>query len=462
MDMTKAAWALGALGLAFGAVVVIACGAGSSDTDGYGKAGNGAGAQGGQGGDGGQGPADSGGAGGFSLDAPFLEVSTGDGQLDENCAAQSASGEVWPLDMYIMMDQSGSMSGSFGFTMKSKWEAVTEGLSTFFNNQPPSADLGVGIQFFPLFIKPWDQFTPCPNNNECTGTDVCVSSGDNRYCYGGCQSAADCPGGDECLYDSQAQVGFCTNDQCNAAVYAQPEVSIDMLANSKAGVIAAMQAHEPNNLTPTGVAMEGAITYAKQHAQGHLDRKVIVVLATDGEPTDCPLDNQPTDGNNKAKQLAQQALAGTPSIKTFVIGTIDPMNFPALNSCKAIATAGGTEALILKQNLPLAQQFSDALDKIKGKAVGCEFKVPSNDAGKIDTGKVNVVYTVDGGQENKVYAVNSEAECDAADGGWYYDNPQDPTAIKLCPASCAAVQATGHKIDVAIQMGCTTQYMPPK
>lgn len=460
--MNKTGWALGALGLLVGAGVVIACGAGNADGGSYGKSGTGAQAGEGGSGEGGSGNGPSGGAGGnIPFDAPVMDVSGNDGFIDENCSAQSASGEVWPLDMYIMMDQSGSMSSPFGFNFtKTKWVAVTEGLATFFNNQPPTADLGVGIQFFPLFVKPWNTFTACPKGDECSSSEVCVSSGNNKNCYTGCTTPANCPGGDECYYDSQSQAGFCTNDVCDPAAYAKPEVPIDILANSKAAVIAAMKAHEPNNLTPTGVAIEGALTYAKAHAAAHLDRRVIVVLATDGEPTDCPLKDQPNAGNNKAKQLAQQALTGNPSVKTFVIGTIDPGNFIAVNSCKAIATAGGTEALILQQNQPLPQQFSDALDKIKGKAVGCEFKVP-NEA-SIDTNKVNVVYTVDGGSEQFIYAVNSVADCDPLDGGWYYDNPAAPTAIKLCPASCAAVQQTGKKIGVSIQMGCVTQYMPPK
>ncbi|MBI5534068.1 MAG: VWA domain-containing protein [Deltaproteobacteria bacterium] len=461
---------LGVCGLVLGACVAIACGANSNDGK-FGSAGAGNNGQGGDGGngEGGSGDNASGGSGGaIPFDAPLLDVPSSETTLEENCAAQSASGEVWPLDMYLMMDQSGSMQNPFGMSItKTKWQAVTEGLSTFFTNQPANADLGVGIQFFPLYKQPWSAFPTCKSDyTGCDSSHVCVGSPDGKsfYCMNACSGPSDCTGGDECyLIDSANNISICTNDICDASAYGTPEVPIDMLANSKQAVLGAMNAHKPINLTPTAAAMEGAVQYTAAHASQHLDRKVIIVLATDGQPTDCPVDGQPLAGTNKAKQLAQQAAAANPSVKTFVIGVIDTGDFQGLNSCNSIAAAGGTgAALILKQNQPLAQQFSDALDKIKGSAVGCDFKVPSNDAGKIDTTKVNVVYTVNGGAEQTVYAVNTVGDCDATDGGWYYDNPADPTSITLCPATCAQVQKSGQKVDVSIQMGCKTVFMPPK
>jgi len=42
---------------------------------------------------------------------------------------------------------------------------------------------------------------------------------------------------------------------------------------------------------------------------------------------------------------------------------------------------------------------------------------------------------------------------DCANGGFYYDNPTNPTQIILCPSTCTAVKGmTNPKIDVLL--GC--------
>ena len=161
--------------------------------------------------------------------------------------------------------------------------------------------------------------------------------------------------------------------------------------------------------------------------------------------------------------IAQNAASANPSIKTFVIGVVDMGDFVSTNNLNALAKAGGTDAaLIVKPNQDMAAQFSTALEKIKGKAVGCEFKIPTPDAGKVDPAKVNVVYKVNGGAEQKIYKVNDAASCDATIGGWYYDKLPDPTAIILCPATCAVVQTPSQKVEVSIQLGCQTWAPPPK
>ena len=52
--------------------------------------------------------------------------------------------------------------------------------------------------------------------------------------------------------------------------------------------------------------------------------------------------------------------------------------------------------------------------------------------------------------------VASEAECTAQTGGWYYDNPANPSAIFLCESTCNAVQSDSEgKIEIVV--GCATQ-----
>jgi len=462
--MRRTTLALGVLAVSVGAAIVAACGANSSDDGGFTGGAGSAGAA-GQPGTGGFIPAGSGGSG--SQDAAiFQDVFVSDSsEMPDGmeCVAQKASGEVWPLDMYIMMDQSGSMSSTINLAGTiTKWKAVTEGLGAFFNAQPASADLGVGIQFFPLPVKQWDTMTKCTQNgNECPDTALCTQVDIGTYCLSKCTSDAAC-GGAECV-SGGGDSDICLNDSCDANVYANPEVAVGMLSTTKAGVLASMAAHGPLTMTPTVPALAGAIQYAKAYAPQHPERKVIVVFATDGMPTECPADNQPTAGLNMSKQIATKALTENPSIKTFVIGVVDMGDWMSTNNLNALAKAGGTDtALIVKPNQDMATQFSTALEKIKGKAVGCEFKIPVPEAGKVDPAKVNVVYKVNGGADEKVYKVADASKCSATTGGWYYDNPVDPSAIILCPKTCEVVQTPSQKVDVSMQLGCETWIDVPK
>src|SRR5262245_20350540 len=83
-----------------------------------------------------------GGAGGNSAGSFVTSSGNGSGSGGA-CAATSSKGKLAPLDIYIMLDQSGSMSDPVpGGT---KWTAITAALNTFLQ-APASAGISVGIQ----------------------------------------------------------------------------------------------------------------------------------------------------------------------------------------------------------------------------------------------------------------------------------------------------------------------------
>lgn len=63
--------------------------------------------------------------------------------LPPGCATESARAEVLPLDLYILLDRSGSMA------YQNKWVDVTNALRGFVY-APSSAGVGVGLQYLPL------------------------------------------------------------------------------------------------------------------------------------------------------------------------------------------------------------------------------------------------------------------------------------------------------------------------
>ncbi len=329
------------------------------------------------------------------------------------CAAETVEGDNLPLDMYIMLDQSGSMSTD------GRWGKVTSAIQNFMA-LPESAGLGVGIQYFP-----WGPQCPdlCQTNGDCgTGCGTCMSFGVFGVCSG--------PG-----------------NTCDVSQYATPEVPIGVLPGIANDITASMAAHGPTGGTPTAAALTGAIQYAQSHATSNPNHVTIVVLATDGLPQSC----EPQDIPGIA-QIAAAGVAGDPSILTFVIGVGSE-----LTNLNAIAAGGGTNQAFIVDNANNAeQQFLAALEAIKGSALGCTYGIPEPEMGDPDYDRVNVQYTPGPGETpEQIPYVGSEAGCPANGDGWYYNNAQNPTQIILCPFTCNRVEGdTDGKIDIVL--GCET------
>ena len=164
--------------------------------------------------------------------------STGTMGQGGGCAGINKIAEKVPLDMYIMLDQSGSMSDS-AQGGGSKWQAVTNALSTFVN-QPEAAGIGVGIQYFPLDSG--------ANGNvlHCTDTAQCGPG------CGPCDMPI--PGFGVCA-------GFGASDSCVPGDYATPDVGIAVLPGNAAASGTSMGAHGPTGGTPTSAALDGAIQH---------------------------------------------------------------------------------------------------------------------------------------------------------------------------------------------------------
>src|SRR5262245_34205214 len=104
---------------------------------------------------------------------------TGPGLLEDGqaCASESHRAEQSPLDLYIMLDKSGSMVvEDFG----TKWPAVVNAIKGFINQSPQTDGLGVGLAIFPADDP---QLTSCIQT--CGGTCACV-----QQC--GCTSGCNC------------------------------------------------------------------------------------------------------------------------------------------------------------------------------------------------------------------------------------------------------------------------------
>ncbi|MCK6592052.1 MAG: VWA domain-containing protein, partial [Polyangiaceae bacterium] len=318
--------------------------------------------------------------------------------------------------MYIMFDQSGSMSDPAGNT--TKWSAITTALKTFVE-QPDAAGIGVGLQYFPAGAS-------CPG--------ICTTNADCGAC-GPCQVVG--------------FFGICagvSNDGCDVATYAKPEVAIAPLPGVAPAIVASMSAHSPSGGTPTSAALQGAIDHAKSWATQNADHVVVTVLATDGDPSNC-------DTNlANINAIAAAGANGVPKILTFVIGVGG--SSAALNG---IAQAGGTnQAFFVDANQNATDEFVKAMNEIRGAALACSYLIPEPAMGELDYGNVNVQYVPTAGAEPIIIPkVDSIAACPASGFAWYYDNNAAPKQIVMCASTCETIKKDTEG-EVSILYGCET------
>src|SRR5215472_5044560 len=399
---------------AFGLALVAACSGSSNTRVGFG------GPEDGGGGDGsGKEGGTFGGGGDSSLGGPGPNdgsVGLGDGA----CAASSTKAQQQPLDMYIMLDQSASMMDPVAGG-GDKWSAVTGAINAFLT-QPNLTGIAVGIQFFAVPASMSMCPSSCMTNMDCGMFGPCVPI--VNTCFG-------------CL--------FAGGDSCNAPDYAKPAVEIAPLPGVSMPIATAIGMHGPSTNTPTSAALQGAVDHATSWAMAHSGHVVIDVLATDGDPTECDTNLSDIDA------IASKGATGNPKILTFVIGV--GTSTAALNG---IANAGGTmSAFLVDTNANANQQFLDALNKIRGAALGCQYAIPLPEAGMPDYSKVNVQFTPGTGTPQLIPQVQDKAHCPPSGDAWYYDNPSAPTQIVLCDSTCSTVTMdTMGEVDVLI--GCQT------
>jgi len=351
--------------------------------------------------------------------------SSGTAGGNDNCAATVNKGQAVPLDMYIMMDQSGSMGDAAGSS--TKWETV-KGALTNFLQQPTATGIGVGIQYFPISTGLMCPLVPfCTTNANC-GPAACGP----------------------CVPPLPGLPGVCqgstAGDSCVAADYATPDVPIAPLPAVATALINSMGAHGPTGGTPTSAALQGAIDYAKKWATQNPSHTVITVFATDGQPSGCDEDL------SHINAIAAAGVNGSPSIKTFVIGVGS-----SLTSMNGIAAAGGTNAAyLIDANAGAGDEFLQAMNDIRGSALSCGYLIPQPPPGEmIDYNAINVQYTPTGGMPTLMPRVDGPVACPTDGFAWYYDNASPPTQILLCDSTCSQISkdSTGQ-VDVLV--GCAT------
>jgi hypothetical protein len=333
---------------------------------------------------------------------------------DAGCATATAAATKEPVSMLFILDGSGSMN------QNNKWTAATGALTTIFNDMASKNDPGLyaGLIIF-------------SDQNDST-------SGSGPY-----PTATDVP---------IAQVNA-TQGAALVARYGGGDT--------------------PQNGTPTGTAMSGGYTELEAFTGGGASAKKVLILITDGVPTDncAPNPLLPNYTSNACIVQAASELTKTPPagpIETFAIGVgvfpdIDPSFLGYLaqsggsgpKGCNPTDATTGAADLCYFQVDPSGSStatqtaFENAINAIRGQVLSCTFGLDlKTDAGTLDPSEVNVT-------------VNGVTIGQDPTNGWTYDNPQNPTSVTLHGTACATVTSTPNAT-VSIVLGCSTYKPPPQ
>jgi hypothetical protein len=405
----------------------------------------------------------------------------------QTCARSTAQAQQASLDVLVLLDNSGSMTGKAG--TRSKWQVAQESLVSFVTDRR-SGGLGLGLQFFPSVTdqEVCQVSADCPSGI-CTDNEICVGTNHpvlegitclpadyaSRCLFGGtCQTAGlctvskqlcqavdqPCPSGlpgDLC----KAAVRVCEaaeDTRCEAAVYENPAVPIATLPGNEVVLVGRIKGRATAGGTPTSVALQGSYRYLRRHLAANPGRRAALVLVTDGIPTSC----QPTAATGIADEIRRERMQA-PGIVTYAIGVFSSEEANAGRATmQMFATAGGTGMpFVLTPAADLGARLNDALAQIRGQAVvPCEFVIPPAMGGAIDFGKVNLSFSAGPAEETIPY-VRRAAACDPVRGGWHYDvepgaGQAAPSRVVLCPASCTRFQSTADA-RVNVVFGCETK-----
>jgi hypothetical protein len=361
---------------------------------------------------------ENGGAGGGAAgNGPIFNIPTTDGSgplggsgLGTGCATSSVATEAAPLDIYVMFDRSCSMSCPA--------EQGGPGLCCIGGPNPRIAQVRTAMQQF-------------LENPKSVGISVGIG------------------------YFGDFQIGQAS---CNPQDYADSAVDIGPLPQNTPALVQSINQAQPTGETPTGAAIRGACMYSTQWKTQHPGHGLIILLVTDGMP-EAPSSGRRCVPTLPDAQAAAQECLTQQSIPTYVLGV-----GANLDNLQAIAQSGGTNhAYLTNGAADVSGTILDALNQIRDSAaVPCKFKIPPPPSGQtLNPAEVNVAYDDAAGTQHIVPGASTAANC--ANGGWFYDNAQNPSTVELCPTSCEEVTASlvagavlGKPAHISLVFGCGT------
>lgn len=249
-------------------------------------------------------------------------------------------------------------------------------------------------------------------------------------------------------------------DDCDGVPYETPLIPLTQLPVAADHAIVQAISNETFQ-GGLGTHIEGALRGISVFTANNqtAGREMIGVLMTDGDPQGCEEDI------GALRTIIADHYAAT-GIRTFIIG----MEGATEQNLEELAMAGGAEphddycggitppCHYWNVGDGSGAAIADALQAIieQSAPIPCELPVvgltpPEGET--LDYDRVNVTFTV-GGTSMTIGRVEGEASCPASQPAWYYDDPDAPTAIHLCPSACTLVSGAGEGARLDVVVGC--------
>jgi hypothetical protein len=237
---------------------------------------------------------------------------------------------------------------------------------------------------------------------------------------------------------------------CSVQAHTDAAVEIGRLPGAADGLIAQLDAGEPQGGTPTHLAIAGACEHVRSWKRKQVGHEVVILLVTDGIPEySCDADIA------KARAAAAECFGEGEGVKTYVLGVVAKNN-NSLEQLNGIAESGGTKRAYLTDADDVSGSVLKALNAIREDAViPCEITIPEPPPGEeLNLAQINLGICDSDNQAVVAPRVESASACGDR-GGWYYDDPRSPKQIQLCELTCDTVAAAGSRLFYSI--GCQTQ-----
>lgn len=251
------------------------------------------------------------------------------------------------------------------------------------------------------------------------------------------------------------------NNDCNGTPYATPRVGLTRLPLTEDhAIIQAVSAEQFQG--GFGTHIEGALRGMASFTAAHLTagREMIGVLMTDGDPNGCD------ENVSRLSRLIEDHRAAT-GIRTFIIG----MEGATDANLESFGRAGGAEphddwcgdgpkpCRYWNVGDGAGTAISSALQAIIRQAspLPCAYDMGNLEppAGeRLNFDKVNVVLKDEKLIGKKIGRVANLTACPSAESAWYYDDPNAPKTIHLCPDTCEEVSNAPEGSSVNVVVGC--------
>lgn len=199
---------------------------------------------------------------------------------------------------------------------------------------------------------------------------------------------------------------------------------------------------------PLRPALLGAYRTLRQRRELTPKLQTALVLVTDHSYYDCGTLYTWEDLYETVEREAEE----DPPIPTFIAL---PEGSPFLDRYHALARSGGTESAFLLGGDSHSSELSRALLAYRRTSQACAFDLPEPQGLRLDPLSVTLRF-----QESpelpprRLPLLDDLAACRGGKEGFYYEDPNAPRRLSLCPTSCAIAESAGESGTLKIDVGC--------